>query len=186
MRRKRGNPFKKVVLFCLVILLSIGILNVSYALWSQTLYIQGTVTTGQWDDGGTIGFWKNWDSHNTYTEVEIEGWLAGLGSGWFSPATVEDMEAIIDAALDPGSNTHKMFRAQYLATRLDSASGRLNPTTVHDFSGYDPGNYLGLGGSGTVPEIIGAIEGKVGPPWPNNSQYELMKDVCDALNNLWI
>ena len=186
MKRRRGSPFKKVAVFCLVALLSIGILNVGYALWSQTLDIQGSITTGQWDEGGTIGFWKEWDSHNTYTAEEIEGWLAGLGSGWFSPATVEDMEDIIDDALGPGSNMQKMFKAQYLATRLDAASGRLNPTTVHNFSGYDPVNYLGLAGSGTVPQIIGAIEGKVGPPWPNTNQYETMKDVCDALNNLWI
>jgi len=184
MRRRGRNPFTKIGILCLVVLLSIGILNVSYALWSQSLYIQGTITTGSWDKEGTIGFWKNWDSHNTYTEAEIEGWLAGLGSGWFSTATVEDMETIIDDALGPGSNMQKMFKAQYLATMLNDASGRLNPATVHNFS--DPGNYLGLGGSGTVPQIIGAIEGTVGPPPPNTPQYELMKNICDALNNLWI
>jgi len=48
MRLRRGNPFSKLIVLCLVLLLSIGILNVGYALWSQTLYMQGTITTGQW------------------------------------------------------------------------------------------------------------------------------------------
>lgn len=175
-------------MLCLALVLGLGMMGVGLAHWTDTLTIGGNVGTGEWDEGGTIGFWKNWDNHNPYifTEEDIEGWLAGISSGWFVVTTVEEMGDIIDGGLGEGHTMKGHFLAHYLATRLDVASGRLNGTTVHNFSGIDPGDYLGLGGYGTVLQIISAIESKVGPPWPNTNQYELMKDVCDALNNLLI
>jgi len=52
-------------------------------------------------------------------------------------------------------------------------------------SGEDPGNYLALAdpSAATLSEIIAAIESKHGTS-PSNTQFNIMKSVCDALNNL--
>lgn len=62
---------------------------------TETLWINGTVNTRVSGSGEAPGFWKNWDSHNTYSEEEIEVWLASINgtSDWLGPTTVEDMVA---------------------------------------------------------------------------------------------
>jgi len=141
--------------------------------------------------GGTIGFWKNWDKHNTYTEAEIDEWLDNIDaeSQWLVPDTngdgtidVDDMEAVLTEsfAYAGASPMERKFLAHYLATRLDTEACRLG-YGVHDFGEYDPDDYLGLGGSGTLLEIISAIESKYGTS-PSDSEFEMMKNVCVALN----
>ena len=46
---------------------------------------------------GTIGFWCNWDSHNTYTQAEIETWLAQIDdeSQWLGPRDIEGFENLV-------------------------------------------------------------------------------------------
>jgi hypothetical protein len=135
---------------------------------------------------GTPGFWKNWDSHNTFSQGEIEGWLgdiAGLSS-WLDASNVAEMEAVFAAATGGGATKESRFLAHYLATRLNDASGILDPTALHDVTADDPGDYLSLTNpaAATVPQIISAIEGKSGTS-PTNGEFNSMKDVCDALNN---
>ena len=188
MRRRKRNPFVKAGVLCLALVLGLGAMGVGYAHWTDTLTIGGTVGTGEWELGGTPGFWKNWDSHNTYTENEIEGWLATIDSSslWLDATTVEGMEAIFDDG-EGGSPKSKFLRA-YLATRLDVASGRLNTSTVHNVTGISGYGYLGLAtpASATLTDIIVAIEDKEDTPPPSGPEYLIMKDVCDALNNLLI
>ena len=136
---------------------------------------------------GTPGFWKNWDSHDTFTEEEIELWLVEIDgtSAWFTGLdTVEEMEAVFDAATGRGATAEKRFLAQYLALRLNALSGLLCGTEPHDVTAQDPGNYLGLANptAATLGEIIAAMESKSGTS-PNAAQFNIMKDVCDALNN---
>ena len=135
---------------------------------------------------GTPGFWKNWDSHNTYTQGEIEGRLVEIAasSSWLDATSVADMEAVFAAALGGHAPMESRFLAHYLATRLNNASGILNPAALHDVTGPDPGKYLGLAtpSAATLTEIIPAIEGKWGTS-PTNREFNIMKDVCDALNN---
>lgn len=141
------------------------------------------------DLGGTIGFWKNWDSHNTYTAEEIEGWLGLIdaASCWQGPTTIGCMEAVLIAAT--GGTQEQKFLGHYLATRLDGESGRLTLTApvVHDVTGLDEDNYLGLAdpSEASLSEIFDAIEGKCGES-PTEDEFEVMKDICDALNNLEI
>jgi len=134
---------------------------------------------------GTPGFWKNWDSHNTFTHTDIEIWLTQIDSDsdWHGPTTVGGMEDVFAAALGQSATPRTRFLAHYLATRLDERSGILDPGHTHDVSGKDPGNYLGLGASATLSEIITAIESKYDTS-PSNYQFNTMKNVCDALNNL--
>jgi len=136
------------------------------------------------DLGGTIGFWKNWDSHQTHTQEEIEGWLgsiSGESADWLDLTTTGEMEDMF--ALASGGTMEEKFLGHYLATRLDGESGRLSLTTSHDVTDYDQVNYLGLTNpsAALLSEIISAIESKYGTASP---EFELMKDICDGLNNL--
>ncbi len=138
---------------------------------------------------GTIGFWRAWEKHNTFTEDQIEGWLSDVdaSSKWLGPTTVEGMVSLMQAALKGSAKPRDRFLAHYLATRLNEASGILDGVDVHDVTGADPGNYLGLAdpSAATLDQLIAAIEGKYGTP-VNNSRYNTMKNVCDNLNNLEI
>ncbi len=136
---------------------------------------------------GTIGFWKNWDSHNRFTQTEIETWLGEIdaASSWYGPPTVGGMEAVFAAAKGQSATPETRFLAQCLATRLDERSSILDASDTHDVTGQDPGDYLSLAtpDSATLTQIIDAIESKFSTP-PTDTQFNIMKNVCDALNNL--
>ena len=139
---------------------------------------------------GTIGFWKNWDSHNTYTQTQIENWLAVIdgSSDWLGPTTVGGMESVLNDA--SGGTSEEKFLGHYLATRLDEQSGRVPGSTQLDTSGVDPTNYIGLpGGPGlfSLTDIIAAIESRHpdnnGGVSPTSSEFLIMKDIADGINN---
>lgn len=138
-----------------------------------------------WSLGGTPGFWQNWEQH--YTEEEMEALLAAVDSSskWLGPTTVEGMEAIFAAG--QGGTMEQKFLAHYLPTRLDVEAGRQHLESTHDVTGIDEDNYLGLASpqSAKLSQIIAAIEGKYGAS-PSKGQFEIMKDICDALSNLQI
>ena len=97
------------------------------------------------------------------------------------------MVSLINEANGQGANPYKRFRAQCLATNLDLRSGIFAGGDTHNVTGVDPANYLGLAtpSSATLTQILAAIEAKFGTS-PTNAQYNVMKDVCDKLNNLQI
>lgn len=184
------GKFSKLGLVCLALLICLAGMGVGYAHWSETLTISGAVTTCVWDRGGSPGFWKNWDSHNTYSEDQIDRWLVAIdsASAWLvvdmdgdGSIDTDDMKAIIVAG--QGNNATAQFLRQYLATRLNVLAGRLLPTVQRDFD--DPTNYLDLGGHGTLLKIIDCIESKYPDPpkpEPTPAQFEIMKNICEALN----
>lgn len=136
---------------------------------------------------GTIGFWKNWDKHNTFSRTEIESWLVQINaaSQWFGPTTTQGMVTLINKGT---SGTPKeRFLAQCLATRLNERSGIFDGSDTHNVTSVDPGNYLGLAtpSAATLNQIFARIEAKFGTS-PTNAQYLIVKDVCDKLNNLQI
>lgn len=195
MKRNR-NRFARLGVLPIVLLLALCLTGVGYGMWSDTVYIEGTITTGEWDCGGTIGFWKNWNNH--YNEAEIVPWLAEVdaASKWLGPTTVEGLDQLFAAATGecPPPTMKSRFLAHYMATRLGIASGRLDTGNTHHISGIAGYAYLGLPdpASATLSDIVIAIEGKYPAEpedpeaWPTDKQYETMKDICDALNNLWI
>lgn len=145
------------------------------------------------DLGGTPGFWSAWDEHETYSSDEINAWLDRINdaSQWLvddmngdGKINVEDMDAIFAAARGKGATMEQKFLAQYLATRLNVESDRLSLLRHRDVTSYDPDNYLGIPNpaSTTIAEIVLAIEDKYDTS-PSRSQFEVMKDICDALNN---
>jgi predicted ribosomally synthesized peptide with SipW-like signal peptide len=179
---------------CLALLICLAGMGVGYAHWSDTVTIEGTITTGEWDCGGTIGFWKNWDSHNTYIQSQIEGWLQIIdgNSTWLGPTNMTDMVTMLEQA--SGKNKTSQFLGHYLATRLDMETEplpRLNPDNEHDITTVEGYGYLGLANpsSANLSEIIAAIESKYVPPAtepPTDKQVAIMKNICNALNNLEI
>jgi len=192
------GKFGKIGILGLAVLLALVAVGVGLAHWQETLTIETTVETGTWEVGGTPGFWGNWDSHKTYTETEILGFLRPIDllSDWLVPdmdgndiIDINDMEAVFAAG--EGGTAEEKFLAHYLATRLNVRAGTLSGDTVHVFSSYDPSTgdypygYLALSGQGTLQEIIDAIESKYGTS-PTEGQFEIMKNICDALNDLAI
>ena len=79
------------------------------------------------------------------------------------------------------------FLRQYLATRLNAEAGRLYPDGHHNITSIKGYAYLGLLDStqATLSDIIHAIEGKYETS-PTEDQFETMKDICEALNELKI
>jgi hypothetical protein len=136
---------------------------------------------------GTIGFWRNWNSHNTFTKAQIEGWLSQIdtASAWYGPTTTDGMVSLMNAALRKNATPRDKFLAHCLATRLNLASGILDGPDLHNVTGADPGNYLGLSNpsAASLTSVIAAIESKYGTSL-NNTKYNTMKNVCDGLNNL--
>jgi len=195
--KRRRNRFSRLGLLPIVLLLALCLTGVGYGMWSDEIYIEGTITTGTWDVGGTIGYWKNWDRANPYTGEQIEQWLDDIddASRWLGPTTMAGLDQLFVAAIGGNATMKSKFLAHYMATRLDIVSGRLDVGNTHDVTGWDGNNYLGLPNpaSATLSDIVIAIEGKYpGDPedpsacWPTMKRYETMKDICDALNNLWI
>ncbi|MFO7995918.1 MAG: hypothetical protein R6U93_02025 [Dehalococcoidia bacterium] len=192
MRRRKGR-FARPGLLAIALLLALGITGIGYGAWTDEIYIEGTVTTGEWDVGGSMGFWRTWWTH--YSEEEMTPWLGDIdaASRWLGPTTVQEMDELFAAATGPGATMRNRFTAHYMATRLSIAAGRLSPGNTHDITGIEGYSYLGLPdpASATLSAIVIAIEGKhpadpgdEAACWPNTSQYETMKDICDAINNL--
>ena len=178
-----------LVLLALTLVMGVAGLDVAFGLWSQSLSINVTLTTlSPQLLSGSVGFWKNWDKHNTYPQSLILAWLALIDNSslWFGPTTTGDMEALLSG--EPPKAKSK-FLSQYLALRLNGQSNRIPSTSFHDTSGIDPGNYLDLpGGPGSfsLQAIIDAIEAKhpissSGTP-PTADEYEVMKDLAEAIN----
>ena len=142
---------------------------------------------------GTPGFWRQWNKHKTYSQVEINCWLNNIDAASFwlvadqdSDCNIDtdDMDIIFASGVGKLSTKESRFTANYLAQRLNQESGRQLHTTTHDVTGYDPGNYLCLANphSASGAEIGAAIEGKYGTS--PSDEFVVMLNVCSALNKL--
>jgi hypothetical protein len=204
-RARRG--FTRLGLMSLGLVLAMVLCGVGYAHWADTVAIEGALEMLHvFDVGGTIGFWGAWDRHDTYTQEQIETWLGAINetSVWLVPdldgdgIDISDMEAIFLAAKggEKGAKSENMedkFLGHYLATRLNMETEplpQLNPLHIHDLSECDPDDYLGLGSPGRLCDIVEAIESKYPEDpddpeavWPSDDEYDIMKDICDYLNN---
>ncbi len=150
--------------------------------------------------GGTPGFWSSPGAVKNYDKEDIVSWFKTIvwASDWFEDdlaignvdEVYDKMVSILDRVGAAGyTGMVNQFRAQYLATRLNTKPDppRLQLGTVHeigDILGAEA--YLG-GASLTLEDIIAAIEGKASGPifevLPERDQMEIMKNVCDKLNN---
>jgi hypothetical protein len=187
--------------------------------WSQTEPASGvyeiTITNGQTITGknfgniseheGTMGFWKNWNRHNKYTQVQINGWLADLNasSAWlmseagYAANTTGMVTLINDATKDCGNKTDKLlcakrkFLAQYMVMRLDVLSGRKSLTSTYNLSAFSSAmSYLGISPTTTnvtMNQLITKIEAKASAlPAPDRTQFLNIASVCDHINNTGI
>lgn len=147
--------------------------------------------------GGTPGFWHNPAALRLYGKDTIADWFRFIvsESEWFAdfiPRITGDDDTDYNMLVDDilknvGSAGYEgmvnQFRSQYMATLLNALSGRLDPATSHD---VDIDTIV----SATLEEIIIVIEdtaaGEIYAEPPSIGLVELMKDVCDDLNNLRI
>jgi len=146
--------------------------------------------------GGTPGFWNNegqggggWP--NEFSEDQIVAFLVEINANsvWLGPTTIAGMDTYIDKVM--GGTEEEKFLGHYLILRLNLKSGRLPGNSLHNTTSRDSGNYLGLATptSATLDQIVAKIESKhvtPTPPPPTKAEFLIMKDVCDALNNLYI
>jgi len=161
----------------------------------HTYTIRVTIVTVCWTLlSGTPGYWQNWDQH--YTCAELTAWLQAIDadSHWLVPdkdnnGTINcyDWDAIRAAGTGGGTTMYDRFIMHYCATRLNVEAGRQHLNAAHDVSGIDEYNYLGLVDptSAKLSEIIDAIESKYDTS-PSDDEFEIMKDICVALNELRI
>jgi len=81
---------------------------------------------------GAIGFWKNWARHKTYSENEVNGWLAEIGeeSEWPMEGFEKSCSGISQLEC-----AKKKFLAEYLAAQLNEKSGRKHLETYYLIDG---------------------------------------------------
>ena len=110
-------------------------MGVAYAPWTDDIHVEQRVTTGYWDLGGSMGFWRTWWAQ--YSEADMLPWLedTNYASGWLGPTTVQGLNDLFAAGAGPGSTPKSRFLAHYMATRLSIAAGRLDPANTHDITG---------------------------------------------------
>lgn len=191
MRYSRGRVREtsgRLAFLCLSLLVALGSIALASAAWTDEITISGSLTTGSWDadGGGSPGFWMNWDKQDTYTKIEMEGFLLAIdeSSVWLGPTTSGGMQGLFEAAFGAGTTHESRFLAHYLCTRLNLESGRMHASIAHDISSIDPDNYLNLLSpwSITIPEIATAIEAKHGTA-VSKDQFAIMLNVCESLHH---
>jgi hypothetical protein len=66
---------KKIGILALAVVLALGSLGIGFALWSETLYIEGTVATGELDaDLTIIDYWEDGDVKDVaWAEASVVG-----------------------------------------------------------------------------------------------------------------
>jgi predicted ribosomally synthesized peptide with SipW-like signal peptide len=167
--------------------------------WADTEHSQNALNT-LIELGGSPGFWGGPGALNLYGKGEIVGWFTTIvgSSKWFTDVTltgdVDDDYATMQGILsNSGANKYKgmvrQFRAQYLATRLNTMPDppRLQMGTIHDISDIEGAEaYFGFD-TGTLAEIIAFIEGEaeggIFEVPPTKDEVEILKNVCDFLND---
>jgi len=144
--------------------------------------------------GGTPGYWQNWKQH--WSCGTLNGWLHNIDtdSHWLvddrngdGTINCHDVKAYFDAATGKGHTKKDQFLMQYLATRLNVEAGRLDINDTHNVTSISGYAYLDLANptSATLAQIIAAMETKYNTV-PTNAQFNIMKNICDALNKLRI
>jgi hypothetical protein len=151
------------------------------------------------DIGGSPGFWNGPGAHNSYDKSQLAVWFEEIvgTSAWFPDVTIsgdpeidyEVMRAILrDIRCGGYRGRVNQFRAQYLATRLNAISGQLSLMGKHNIdtiSGFESYIYP-LCLADIISMIESQAEGDLLTPGPSGGQIESMKDLCEALNKLWI
>ena len=145
---------------------------------------------------GTIGFWKNWNKHKTYTATQINGWLTTINtaSGWIVteagyPADTAGMVSLINASTGCSGTTRSCaklkFAAQYMATNLNVSSGRKNIGNFYNLNSSQR-TYLGLGSPSQLSVIFTKTEGKLpdNGTTPTRAQFLVMQSLFDSINNI--
>ena len=157
--------------------------------------VVSSTTKAYQEKGGTIGFWKNWRRNRTYTEAQIDGWLADINtaSGWLMtetgyPANTTGMVNLINASNGCSGSTRSCaklkFAAQYMATNLNVSSGRKAIGNSYNLNSSQQ-IYLGLGNPVQLSAIFTKTEGKLPDNGtnPTRTQFLMIQSLFDSINN---
>jgi hypothetical protein len=152
------------------------------------------------DVGGSPGFWNGKSALNQYEKSDIVSWFKAIviASAWYeNDLTMGSDDEVYDRMVDilkPGGAKDyegmvNKLRSQYLAINLNTKTipPRLQLGIIHDISGIDGAkDYFGYE-SGTLAQIISTIEGNASGDIfsepPSKDELEIIKEVCDKLNN---
>jgi hypothetical protein len=143
---------KKIGLLCLALVFALGALGVGYAMWSDTLYIDGTVYTGDVDvefssqmpndSGGAVADLSTGDpaEPGTWTYPDIDNPSTWTWSGAVQPET------------DPDYPEYKEVAS--IDCNIDQATSTLTVTIDHGYPSYFGGVGFTIDNLGTVPVKI--------------------------------
>ena len=136
-----------LVLFALTLVMGIASLDMAFGLWSQSLSINVTMTTLSPEVlSGSVGFWKNWDEHNSYPQSLILAWLALIDNAslWLGPTTTAGMESVLAGKPSNGDPT-----GSGNGTGTGQNTGSRRKDDEDGDSGTGGGTGSGSGGGGT-------------------------------------
>jgi hypothetical protein len=170
--------------------------------YSDTEKCHNSFTRAEPELGGTPCFWGSCWAIMEYGKCNLVTWFREIvaDSEWFADVTITgnlnvDYWTMWVILQDGGwgyLGAVNQFRAQYLATRLNTMpdSPRLGLGTVHDITSIPGASSYFDYDSGTLEQIVDTIESKAeggiftAPP----SKYNIliMKNICDALNQVKI
>lgn len=75
--KRRRNRFSRLGVLPIVLLLALCVTGIGYGAWIDTIYIEGTITTGTWFEGCSHGYWKNhegaWEVTGYNTTADFDG-----------------------------------------------------------------------------------------------------------------
>ncbi len=93
MRRRKRSPFARAGALCLALVLGLGMMGVGLAHWTDTLYIGGTVGTGEWGTSETAYAYGDGYAH-CFSEYGFSNW------GWTNgPLSAGEYEFEIHAGV---------------------------------------------------------------------------------------
>ena len=158
MKRKR-NRFSRLGVLPIVLLLALCVTGIGYGAWTDTVYIEQTVTTATWFEGCSHGYWKThgdaWEVTGYNTTADFDSafgcnafdcditlmqalWLEG---GELDALAREAVAALLNAAhpgvdypLTPGEVIQKVQQA-IVAEVYESTKNELEEYNAYAISG---------------------------------------------------
>lgn len=163
--------------------------------WADTEFSPNSLQMAA-EPGGLTAFWSGSQATSQYGKSEIVGWFreTASSSNWFTDIALtgnddQDYKTLAGILKSAGAGEMvKQFRAQYMATRLNimASPPRLQRGTVHNITTIKGAeDYFGYANA-PLGKIIITIEnsarGDISSP-SSKAKLEMMKKVCDDLNN---
>jgi hypothetical protein len=143
---------KKIGLLCLALVFALGALGVGYAMWSDTLYIDGTVYTGDVD----VEF-SNQMPNDSATLTDLSTGDPAEPGTWTDGGNIDDPTYWTwSGAVQPETNPNdpEFKEVASIDCNIDEATSTLTVTIDHGYPSYFGGVGFTIDNLGTVPVKI--------------------------------